>query len=157
MAANVKIITTEESDALQKELEYLKTTRRKEVAERIKEARGFGDLSENSEYDEAKEQQGWLESRIAEVELILKNAQVLQHSDIDTNRVSIGTFVTLEIGPGKTKVYRIVGSTDANPFEGKISEDSPLGHALIGRAVNETVQYMSPGGERSVKILKLGK
>ena len=121
--------------AMQEELEYLKTVRRKELAEEIKEARSHGDLSENSEYDEAKNTQGLVENRITESELSVDN-------------VSVGTHVTIrETGEDEAEEYDIVGRTEADAFNGKISDESPVGHALMGKAVGEKVEVLLPTGQ----------
>ena len=123
--------------AMQEELEYLKTVRRKELAEEIKEARSHGDLSENSEYDEAKNTQGLVENRITELEQTIKNAVVIDESELSVDNVSVGTHVTIrETGEDEAEEYDIVGRTEADAFNGKISDESPVGHALMGKAVS---------------------
>ena len=134
-------------DELQKELNYLKTTRSDEVAEMIKVARGFGDLSENSEYDEAKNEQGKLFSRIAEIEAVLSNYVLIEEQHFDANAVSIGSQVTVkDKKSGKETTYRIVGSQEADPMQGRISEDSPFGRALLGKALGDKVEVEAPIG-----------
>ena len=132
---------------LQDELTYLKTVREKEVAELIKEARGFGDLSENSEYDEAKNEQGKLYSRIAELEDILLHVVIIDESELSVDSVSVGTHVTIQMtGEDETEEYDIVGRTEADPLNGKISDESPVGHALLGRAVGAKTEVLLPTG-----------
>ncbi len=151
-------VSSEGLRKLQEELEYLKTTKRKEVAEAIKVARGFGDLSENSEYDEAKNEQGLVEARIAEIEAMLKNVKVIDESNIATDRVSVGNRVKVFDETFKEKIeYTIVGSSEANPMEYKISDESPIGKALIGAEIGETVKAETPGGETVMKVLEISK
>jgi len=143
-------------DELQKELNYLKTTRSDEVAEMIKVARGFGDLSENSEYDEAKNEQGKLYSRIGELENILLHAVVIEESDMPTGQVTIGSTVTVTaVSSGMKRSFKIVGSQEADAMHGIISEDSPFGKALMNRKEGETVVVNAPAGEISYKIEKI--
>ena len=133
--------------AVQEELEYLKTVRRKELAEEIKEARSHGDLSENSEYDEAKNTQGQVENRITELEQTIKNAVVIDESELSVVNVSVGTDVTIrETGEDEAEEYDIVGRTEADPLNGKISDESPVGHALLGKAVGEKAEVLLPSG-----------
>ena len=145
--------------ALQDEMNYLKTVREKEVAELIKEARSFGDLSENSEYDEAKNEQGKLYSRIAEVENILANCTVIEeeHSD-DTSMVRLGSRIqVLDKEFDEEVEYEIVGSQEADPMNGLISEDSPFGRALLGKTVGDEVEVEAPAGTLYYKILSVEK
>ena len=133
--------------AMQDELEYLKTVRRKELAEEIKEARSHGDLSENSEYDEAKNTQGLVENRITELEQMVKNAVIIDESELSVDSVSLGTHVTIQMeGEDETEEYDIVGRTEADPINGKISDESPVGHALLGRAVGAKTEVLLPTG-----------
>lgn len=133
--------------AIQEELEYLKTVRRKELAEEIKEARSHGDLSENSEYDEAKNTQGLVENRITELEQMVKNAIVIDESELSVDNVSVGTHVTIQMeGEDEAEEYDIVGRTEADPMNGKISDESPVGHALLGKAVGEKTEVLLPTG-----------
>ena len=132
--------------ALEAELETLKTVKRKEVAEKIKVARGYGDLSENSEYDEAKNEQGLVESRIAELEKRLKHARVLDESELTNDSISVGSHVVIRDEDGDEEAYTITGSTEADPLEGKISDESPIGAALIGHAVGDRVDVVLPNG-----------
>ena len=143
-------------DELQKELNYLKTTRSDEVAEQIKVARGFGDLSENSEYDEAKNEQGKLYSRIAEVENILLHAVIVEEDVGQTDIVTIGSKVTISaIDSGKTLVFKVVGSQEADFPNGAINEDSPVGKALMGARVGDIVTVEAPRGSMDYKIEKI--
>ena len=143
---------------LEQELFYLKTTREKEVAEQIKEARSFGDLSENSEYDEAKNEQGKLYSRMAEIEAILANYVIISDDDIGTNEVSTGTKVLVQcIEDDEKEEYYIVGTQEANPALGRISEDSPFGKALMGRTVGDEVTVEAPACTLHYKLLEISK
>ena len=133
--------------AMQEELEYLKTVRRKELAEEIKEARSHGDLSENSEYDEAKNTQGLVENRITELEQMIKNAVIIDESELSVDSVSVCTHVTIQMtGEDETEEDDIVGSTEADPLNGKISDESHVGHALLGRAVGAKTEVLLPTG-----------
>ena len=136
--------------ALEDELENLKTVKRKEVAEKIKVARGYGDLSENSEYDEAKNEQGMIESRIAELEKRLKHARVIDGSELTNESVSVGSHVKIRDEDGDEDEYDITGSTEADPLAGKISDESPIGAALIGHSVGERVDVTLPNGSTVV-------
>lgn len=141
---------------LQEELNYLKTTRSDEVAEQIKVARGFGDLSENSEYDEAKNEQGKLYSRIAELEEILQHVVIVDESNAPTDVVTIGCRVTVQDASGKTlPAYAIVGSQEADPMHGIISEESPFGRALVGAKEGETVTVEAPQGSITYTVVKI--
>ena len=141
-------------DELEQELNYLKTTRSDEVAEQIKIARGFGDLSENSEYDEAKNEQGKLYSRIAEITDLIENAEVVEKVEVAADVVTIGSHVrVLDVDEDVEEEYTIVGSQEANPMEGCISDDSPFGFALKGHKVGETVTVAAPVGELQFKII----
>lgn len=151
-------VSSEGLKKLQDELEYLKTTKRKEVAEAIKVARAFGDLSENSEYDEAKNEQGAVEQRIAELEDMLKNVKVINEHEVKTDSVSVGTKVKVFDETFEEEIeYTIVGSNETNPVEFKISEESPIGRALIGSQVGETVKAETPGGEIIMKVMGISK
>ncbi|MBS2772989.1 transcription elongation factor GreA [Anoxybacillus rupiensis] len=141
-------------EKLEQELEYLKTVKRKEVVERIKIARGFGDLSENSEYDAAKDEQAFVESRIQTLENMIRNAQIIEEDTENPDIVSLGKSVTfVELPDGEEETYTIVGSAEADPFEGKISNDSPIAKSLIGKKVGDEVSVQTPGGEMLVKIV----
>jgi transcription elongation factor GreA len=151
------ILTPEGLKRLQEELEELQTVRRREVAERIKEAREFGDISENSEYDDAKNEQMMLETRIAQLEEKLRSAQVIEKKDLSTDVVQIGSTVHVkDEKDGKSKKFTIVGSAEASPAELKLSNESPVGRALLGRKRDEVVTVQVPGGrERKLKITKI--
>ena len=156
MAKEFKL-TPERLKELQDELTYLKTVREKEVAELIKEARSFGDLSENSEYDEAKTEQGKLYSRIAEVENILSNYVVIEENEDDgSSSIRLGSTVTvLDKEFNEEETYKIVGSQEADPMNGVISEDSPFGRALLGKNAGDDVVVDAPAGPVEYKILKV--
>ena len=151
------ILTPEGLEKLQEELETLRTTRRREVAERIKEAREFGDIAENSEYDDAKNEQAMVESRIAQLEERVRGAQVIDKSDIPTDKVEVGTLVHVkDEKTGKSVKYTIVGSAEANPGESRLSNESPVGRALMGHKRGEIVSVQVPRGPaRKLKITKI--
>ena len=152
------ILTQEGYDNLQKELNYLKTDKRAEIAERIKVALGFGDLSENSEYDEAKNAQAENEVRIAELENKLRHAKIIDEKEIDTETVQIGNVVKVHDLDFDEKIeYTIVGSTEVDLAENKISNESPLGAALLGARKNQTVEVKAPDGVMKYKILSIKK
>ena len=143
---------------LKDELVYLKTVREKEVADQIKEARSFGDLSENSEYDEAKNEQGKLYSRIAEVENILENCVVIEEEIHDGKTVRLGSKLkVLDVEFNEELDYEVVGSQEADPMYGRISEDSPFGRALLGKSVGEDVVVEAPAGALHYKVLSISK
>ena len=155
MAKEYKL-SPERFQALQEELVYLKTVLEKEVADQIKEARSFGDLSENSEYDEAKNEQGKLYSRIAELEEILQHVVIVDESNAPTNVVTIGCKVTVADKNGNTMpAYRIVGSQESDPMNGIISEESPFGRALIGAKEGDTVTVEAPSGAIVYTVQKI--
>ena len=151
------ILTPEGLEKLKAELEDLTTVKRREVAERIKDAREYGDISENSEYDDAKNEQAMLESRIASIEEKLRSATVISADDISTDQVGVGTHVHVKDSEsGKSVQYTIVGSAEADPAERKLSNESPIGRALIGRKKNDVVQVQLPNGkQRELKITKI--
>ena len=152
------VVTVAGLKALEDELEELKTVRRKDVAEKIKVARGFGDLSENSEYDEAKNEQAFIESRIAQLEAMLKNARVIDNDELNLDTVSVGTHVKIEDEDGEVEEYDITGSTEADPLKGKISDESPVGAALLGQKAGQTVTVSLPnGGTIDYKILEISR
>ncbi|MGE5630972.1 MAG: transcription elongation factor GreA [Caulobacteraceae bacterium] len=152
------ILTIEGLAKLEEELDYLKSKRRAEVALRIKQALAFGDISENSEYDEAKNEQAFVEGRIAQIENILKTAKVIDDEDIQTDTVSVGCKVTLkDIELGDEVEYTIVGSAEANPMNLKISNESPVGKALMGESVGSTIDIVVPDGVIKYKILNIKK
>ena len=154
-----QIILTEEGlKNLESELENLKTVKRKEVAEKIKVALYFGDLSENSEYDEAKNEQAIMESRILEIEAMLKNVKLINEHELSTDIIHVGSKVKVhDINYDEVVDYRIVGSSEADPREGRISDESPVGAALLGHREGETVRFLTPGGECVYKIVEIYK
>ena len=155
MAKEYKL-SAERLEELKQELNYLKTVREKEVADQIKEARSFGDLSENSEYDEAKNEQGKLYSRIAELEEILQHVVIVDESNAPTNVVTIGCKVTVADKNGNTMpAYKIVGSQESDPMNGIISEESPFGRALIGAKEGDTVTVEAPSGAIVYTVQKI--
>ena len=156
--AKETIMTSEGLKRLEDELEDLKTVKRKEIAEKIKVALSFGDLSENSEYDEAKNEQAIIEGRIAEIESQLKNVRLLDESELNNEMVHVGSLVRVkDEASGKESTYRIVGSTEADPMQGKISDESPVGKALLGNGVGDTVEIEIPAGVLNYTILEISK
>ena len=152
------ILTQEGYNNLEKELNFLKTEKRADIADRIKVALGFGDLSENSEYDEAKNAQAENEVKIAELENKLRHAKIIDEKDIDTETVQIGNIVrVLDVEFDEKIEYTIVGSTEVNLAENKISNESPLGEALLGAKKNQTVEVNAPAGVMKYKILSIKK
>ena len=144
--------------ALEDELEQLKTVKRKEVAEKIKVARGYGDLSENSEYDEAKNEQGLVEGRIALLEKMLKHARVVTEDELSTDHISVGSHVRITDEDGDEDEYDITGSTEADPVNGKISDESPIGAALIGHSVGDKVDITLPSGAVvQYEVMEIGR
>lgn len=140
-------------EKLKQELEHFKTVRRKEVVERIKIARSFGDLSENSEYDAAKDEQAFVEGRITTLENMIRNAEIIEESD-GGSEVTIGRTVTfIELPDGEKESYTIVGSAEADPFEGKISNESPIAKGLLGKSIDDEVMIQTPAGDMLVKII----
>ncbi len=154
-----EIFVTEEGlKKLEEELEYLKTVERKKIAEKIKTAVSFGDLSENSEYDEAKNEQAIIEARIAELEEQLKNVRIVDASALTNDIVRVGLAVKIKnVDSGETEEYRIVGVTEADPFEGLISDESPIGKALLGQKVGTVIEVEIPLGMVKYKIMKISK
>lgn len=154
----ITVLTKDGVAKLEAELENLKTVRRREVAEKIKVALSFGDLSENSEYDEAKNEQGIVESRIAEIEATLAHAQIIDEDDITTEKVSIGTVVKiLDLEMEEEMEFQIVGTSEANIDKGQMSDESPIGAALIGHKIGETVDVETPSGMIQFEILNISK
>jgi transcription elongation factor GreA len=149
------ILTPEGLANLKAELDELTTRRRREVAGRIKEAREFGDISENAEYDDAKNEQAMLEARIASLEEKLRSATVIDSADIGTDIVGVGTIVHVKDEAGKSTKYTIVGSAEASPGEMKLSNESPVGKALLGHKRGEQVTVATPKGKRNLKITKI--
>ena len=155
MAKEYKL-SAERLEELKSELTYLKTVREKEVADQIKEARSFGDLSENSEYDEAKNEQGKLYSRIAEIENILANHVVIEEHKEDHDTVRLGATITvLDMEFQEKETYQVVGSQEADPMNGRISEESPFGKALLGKAVGEDVIVEAPAGVIHYQVIDI--
>ena len=158
MAGKEVILTYEGLKKLEEELELLRGPKRMEIKERIKVALSFGDISENSEYDEAKNEQAYVEGRIAQLETMLKNARVIDEEDVSTDKVTMGSRVTLlDMELKEEIVYTIVGSTEANPAKFKISNESPVGSALMQKKKGETVEVSVPDGVLKFKILKIEK
>ena len=154
----ITVLTKDGVAKLEAELENLKTVKRREVAEKIKVALSFGDLSENSEYDEAKNEQGIVESRIAEIEATLAHAQVIDSDDITTEKVGIGTVVKiLDMDMDEEMEFQIVGTSEANIDKGQMSDESPIGAALIGRKIGEVVDVETPSGIIQFEILDISK
>lgn len=149
-------MTLEGKEKLETELHFLKTERRQEVVERIKIARDFGDLSENSEYDSAKEEQAFVENRISQLEKMLRFAVIIEKDETGGDVVGLGKNVTfIELPDGEEETYTIVGSVEADPFEGKISNDSPIAKSLLGLEKGAEVNVPTPGGEIRVKIVSV--
>ena len=141
-------------DKIKADLDYMETVRTREVAEQLKEARGFGDLSENSEYDEAKSEQGKLYSKIAELHNLLENAEIVEAEIVEQGVVGLGSKVTvLDLEFNEEETFQIVGSQEANPMMGKLSEESPIGRGLLGHREGETVVVKAPAGEMKFRIL----
>ena len=154
--AKKNILTYEGLKKLEDELQDLKVVKRREIAQKIKEAREQGDLSENAEYDAAKDEQRDIEARIEEIEAILKNAEVVVEEEVDLDKINIGCKVKiLDIEYNEELESKIVGSTEANSLKGKISNESPLGHALLGASVGDEVVVEAPAGEISYKVLSI--
>ena len=150
------LLTYDRMQQMEAELTDLKTNKRKEIAQKIKEARAQGDLSENAEYDAAKEQQGEIETRIAELEKLLRNAEIIDEDNLNSEQVQLGNRVRLYDCEFEEEIeYTIVGSTEADPMEGRISNESPVGQALIGAEVGQTVDVQTPMGTSSYKVLEI--
>ena len=156
MAKEYKITSLRLAD-LEKELNYLKTTREREIAAMIAEARSYGDLSENSEYDAAKNEQAKLYGRIAEIEDILSHAVIIEDENEATGRVGLGCTVVVENADGIRTEYRITGSQEANPMEHKLSDDSPFGRAIVGKAAGETFMFTAPAGSFTMKVISVSR
>ena len=158
MAQKQILLTNDGLKALEAELEYLTKVRRQEVSEKIKVALGFGDLSENSEYDEAKNEQAQVESRIVEVEAMLNNYEIIDESRVSTDAINIGSKVkVLDEEYDEVCDYQIVGSTEANPLKGCISDESPVGKELLGHKVGDVVTVETPAGNDVIEILEIFK
>ena len=157
MAKEFKITSLRLAD-LEKELNYLKTTREREVAAMIAEARSYGDLSENSEYDAAKDEQGKLYARIAEIEDILAHAVIIEDENEASGRVGLGCFVTVRnLKTGVEATYKITGSQEANPMQFKLSDDSPFGRAVVGKAAGETFTVNAPAGSYTMTVVSVSR
>ena len=157
MAKEFKITSLRLAD-LEKELNYLKTTREREIAAMIAEARSYGDLSENSEYDAAKNEQAKLYGRIAEIEDVLSHAVIIEDENEASGRVGLGCVVTVEdLQTGAVNDYRITGSQEANPMEGKLSDDSPFGRAVVGKAAGETFTVNAPAGSYTMTVVEVSR
>ncbi len=149
-------MSQERYDEIKKELHYLETVREKEVSELIKEARSFGDLSENSEYDEAKTEQGKLYSKIAELKALIEKAEIIEKTELDGGTVALSSRIKLlDVDENEELEYQIVGSQEANPMSGRISDESPIGRGLLGHKVGETVTIDAPAGEIRFTILSV--
>ena len=158
MGEKKRILTYTGLRALEEELENLKVVRRKEVAVKIREAREQGDLSENAEYDAAKDEQRDIETRIEEIEKILKNVEVVDEDEVDLDKINVGCTVTLYDKEFEEEVeYKIVGSTEANSLAGKISNESPLGKALLGKSVGDEIVVEAQAGTMEYKVLKIDR
>ena len=150
------LMTQEGYDALKAELNELKSVTRGEISEKIRVARGFGDLSENSEYDEAKNEQAMIEARILQIEAMLKNVKILDSGSLDTETVNLGSRVrVLDTEFDEEETFQIVGSTEANPDQGRISDESPIGKNLLGHRVDDIVAIPVPNGTVTYKILEI--
>ena len=156
MAKEYKITSLRLAD-LEKELNFLKTSREREIAAMIAEARSYGDLSENSEYDAAKNEQAKLYGRLAEIEDILSHAVIIEDENEATGRVGLGCTVVVENEQGARFTYRITGSQEANPMEGKLSDDSPFGRSIVGKAAGESFTVNAPAGSFSMKVISVSR
>lgn len=152
-------LTAEGVEKYEQRLEYLKTTARAEIAEEIKTARAFGDLSENAEYDAAKIEQARIEYEILEIEAMLKNVVLIDEDTLNTNTIDVGSNVTVKMlsAGGMEKTFQIVGSAEANPYENRISNESPVGKTLLGHKVGDIVEIQTPGGIGEFEVLSIGK
>ena len=156
MEQKVFPMTLEGKAKLEAELEELKVNKRKEIVERIKVARSFGDLSENSEYESAKDEQAFVEGRISTLETMIRFAEIINDSEVDENIVSLGRKISfVELPDGDEETYTIVGSAEADPLDAKISNDSPIAKALIGKKIGEEVTISTPGGDMPIKITSI--
>lgn len=156
MVEKVYPMTLEGKEKLENELEELKTVKRKEIVERIKIARSFGDLSENSEYESAKDEQAFVEGRITTLENMIRLSEIIDNKNTDKDEVSLGRTVKfIELPDGEEEEYTIVGSAEADPFSGKISNDSPIAKAIIGKRIDDEVVISTPGGDMQVKIISV--
>jgi len=152
------VMTQEGYEALKKELEELRTVKRADISEKIRVARGFGDLSENSEYDEAKNEQAIIEARISKLEAQLARVKIVDQENLDTDTVSVGCKVEiLDVDFDETMQYRIISSVESSQSDDTITEESPMGEALLGRRVGDEVEVKAPSGSFTVKILSIGR
>lgn len=152
------LLTQEGLKKLEEELEHLKSVKRREVAERIKVAIGYGDISENSEYEDAKNEQAFIEGRIITLEKMLRNARIIKNDEVDTDAVNVGSIVTVEdMEFGETVEYAIVGTAESDPFQNKISNESPVGKALLGKKKESIVDVQVPAGVIQYKIIDIKK
>lgn len=153
---NRPVISADGLAKLEEDLNYLKVVKRKEIAEQIKTAISFGDLSENAEYDEAKNEQARIEGQISQMENMLRNAVVVEDADISTKEVSVGSVVRVQdVDSGREIEYKIVGATEADPMNGRVSNESPVGAALMGAKKGKKVSFEIPDGTRTLKILEI--
>lgn len=158
MAEKEILLTPQGLQKLEDELDHLKVVKRKEIAARIKEALAFGDISENSEYDEAKNEQAHIEERIAKIENMLRNARLIDENEISLDVVSIGTKVKVKDLEYNDEIeYSIVGSAEADPYDAKISNESPVGRALLGKKIGDIVQVQVPDGFTEYEILEINR
>ncbi len=158
MAANSKTVSKAGYAKLQEDLEYLVTVKRREVAQKLKEARSFGDLSENAEYDEAKNEQAILESRINELELLISNAVVVEDDDISLDEIGVGSVIRIrDIELDEVETLQIVGSTESDPDTGKISDESPIGRAALHHKVGDVFEAETPAGLLKFEVIDISK
>lgn len=155
MAEQVTYLTPEGLTKLQDELEHLRTTRRSEVADRLHAAMDEGDIEENAEYDEAKNEQAFVEGRILTIKAILNNYELIDENDVEIDEISLGNTVTVKEGDEESEKYHLVGAAEADPTQGRISNESPLGRALLGRRVGDTVQVSAPAGLLTFRVVNI--
>ena len=155
MAEQVTYLTPEGLKKLQDELEHLRTTRRAEVADRLHAAMDEGDIEENAEYDEAKNEQAFVEGRILTIKAILNNYELIDENDVEIDEISLGNTVTVKEGDEESEKYHLVGAAEADPTQGRISNESPLGRALLGRRVGDTVQVSAPAGLLTFRVVNI--
>ena len=155
MAGKQTFITKQGLEKLKQEIDDLKNNKRKEIAERIKEAKELGDLSENAEYTDAKEEQAFIEGRILELEEIIRNVQVIENKGNNKQEVAVGSTIKIEDNAGKTLQYTIVGSSEADPVKGRISNESPIGRSFLGKKPGESVDVETPSGSLKFIIIKI--
>jgi len=155
VAEQVTYLTPEGLTKLQNELEHLRTTRRAEVADRLHAAMDEGDIEENAEYDEAKNEQAFVEGRILTIKAILNNYELIDENDVEIDEISLGNTVTVKEGDEESEKYHLVGAAEADPTQGRISNESPLGRALLGRRVGDTVQVSAPAGLLTFRVVNI--